>query len=48
MLACRNRVAAQMASSRITRMVPNANLDIRDLDLSSLQSVVDFVQKLRE
>lgn len=45
-LACRNRVAAQAASSRITRKVPNATLDIRDLDLSSLQSVVDFVQKL--
>lgn len=38
-LACRNRTKAQSAAEAIRNTVPNANLEIDDLDLSSLPSV---------
>lgn len=45
-MACRNLVAAHTASKHIKNKFPSALLDVREMDLSSLQSVVDFVQKL--
>lgn len=38
-LACRNRDKAEAAADAIRRQVPNAKLEIEDLDLSSLSSV---------
>ncbi|KAK3925666.1 Retinol dehydrogenase 12 [Frankliniella fusca] len=45
-LACRNMALAQAAAAKIVKTCPAAHLDVRELDLASLQSVVDFVQQL--
>lgn len=47
-MACRDLAAAQAASIRILKKHPASLLDVRGIDLASLQSVVDFVQKLRK
>lgn len=45
-MACRNINSAQAAAAKILKICPAALLDVQELDLASLQSVVDFVQKL--
>lgn len=41
-MACRNMVKAEKAKHHILRKLPNANLEIMQIDLNSLKSVRDF------
>lgn len=46
-MACRSLEVAEVASKSILKRCSSAAVDLRQIDLTSLQSVVDFVQKLR-
>lgn len=45
-MACRNIERARSASKQILKLFPSASIDVRHIDLATLQSVVDFVQNL--
>ncbi len=46
-MACRNLTKAEKARSDIAKELPNADLDILQLDLSDLESVKTFAQKFK-
>lgn len=46
-MACRNTNKAELAKSEILKAIPNADLEIMELDLSSLASVRSFVGSFR-
>jgi NAD(P)-dependent dehydrogenase (short-subunit alcohol dehydrogenase family) len=47
-MACRNLQKAEIAKQNIEKKVPDADLEIMELDLSSLQSVHDFAKSYSE
>jgi NAD(P)-dependent dehydrogenase (short-subunit alcohol dehydrogenase family) len=47
-MACRNRDKAESAKSKIMQVIPDAELEIQQLNLSDLDSVKDFVNRFSE
>ncbi len=47
-MACRNPKKANVARKRIKEVVPNADLDVMLLDVSSQKSVADFAERFKE
>ena len=47
-LACRNETKAEAARTEIVAETGNENVEVRKLDLASLQSVRDFAKKFNQ
>lgn len=47
-LACRDMTRARIAADEIRQMSGNGNVEVKKLDLASLQSVRDFAKDIQE